>query len=159
MTQSTTTPESTDEPAPRRSDTAELWAAFIRWLLFGVALAVLPVLVNWMSLLTRGLDGGTGAVFGGGELLLVSAVLGATAAGDLMGVRSRRFIVFRSVLTGLNIVLLLFASLWFADIAATIRAETDIDRGFVTMGSAIVFAFEVVIGACSFIVTRLEDRR
>ncbi|MEU6246086.1 hypothetical protein [Glycomyces sp. NPDC047010] len=153
----------TTEPAasanPTRSDTAELWAAFLRWLLYGIVLAVLPIAVNWVSLMTRGLDASFSAVLGGGELLLVSAVLGATAAGDLMGARTRRFIVFRTVLTGGNLILIVFASLWFADTTAVLRAGTDIDRGFVALGSLVVLVSEIVVCACSFLVTRLEDKR
>jgi hypothetical protein len=161
MTQtSTPAPEPLPQaPTHPQNETAELWAAFLRWLLYGVALAILPIAVNWMSLLTRGLDANLGAILGSGELLLVSAVLGATAAGDLMGARTRRFIVFRTVLTAFNLILIIFASLWFADTAATIRENPDIERSFVTAGSIVIFLSTVVIGGCSFFVTRLEDKR
>jgi hypothetical protein len=155
----TSEPESPDAPVYSASDTAELWAAFLRWLLIGVALAILPIAVNWMSLLTRGLEANLGAILGSGELLLVSAVLGATAAGDLMGARTRRFLIFRTVLTAFNLILIIFASLWFADTAATIREDSDIKRGFVTAGSIVIFLSTVVISGCSFFVTRLEDKR
>lgn len=138
---------------------AELWAAFIRWLCFGVTLAVLPIVTNWVSALTRGAEISVSAVLGNGELLLVSAVLGATSIGELMGARTRRFIVFRSVLTGINLPLILLASIWFADIAATIRNEISVDQWFVSVGSASVFLTELVISGCSFLVTRLEDKR
>lgn len=148
-----------DEPPQPSTDTAELLAAFIRWLLFGIVLAVLPVAVNWISLQTRDLDASHTVVLGSGELLLVSAVLGATATGDLMGARSRRFLVFRTMLTGFNVILMILASLWFADVAATIRADDKVDREFVAFGSLVVFATTIIICACSFVVTRLEDTR
>jgi hypothetical protein len=114
---------------------------------------------NWVSLATRGQEATLEAVLGGGELLLVSTVLGATACGDLLGVRTRRFVVFRTVLTAFNVITMIFTSLWFADTAATMRASPDFDRTFVTTGSAAMFGLTVAICACSFFVTRLEDKR
>ncbi|WP_335986714.1 hypothetical protein [Glycomyces sp. MUSA5-2] len=161
MTRTTTdaTEPARDEEPADPADLAELWAAFIRWLLYGIVLAVLPVAVNWMSLQTRGMEASPTAVLGSGELLLVATVLGATATGDLMGARTRRFLVFRTSLTGCTVILMIFASLWYADIAATIRAGDRFERDFTAAGSFAVFVIMVVICACCFVVTRLEDKR
>jgi hypothetical protein len=150
------TPDMTE---PLGDPLSELWAAFVRWVCFGITLAVLPIATNWISSLTRGGEVSAWNILGNGELLLVSAVLGATSVGELMGARTRRFIIFRSVLSGFNLPLILLASIWFADISATVRSDVDVDQRFVAIGSLVVFLTEVTISGCSFLVTRLEDKR
>ena len=54
MTRPQIAPSETDsgKSTPQQGTYTELWAAFIRWILCGVALALLPVAMNWISLLS-----------------------------------------------------------------------------------------------------------
>jgi hypothetical protein len=142
---------------PRRSTTS-LWAAFIRWILCGVGLALLPVGMNWVSLNSRGTEVSPSVILGNGELLLVSAAIGATATSELIVHKTERFELVRSLLVGFNFILVLAASVWFGDLSAASRSNEEIDYGFVSTGSVIVFVSELIVSGGSFLITRAEER-
>jgi hypothetical protein len=146
-------------PGADPPDAAELWAAMIRWMLFGVGLALLPIAWNGISSLARGGDASFTTVLGNGELLLIAAVLGATTAGDLVGIQTKRFGVVRSTLLGLNFVCIMLATLLFGDFAATARSgDYQLDQAVVTRFSVLLFLVSLVVSASSHFVAKLVTR-
>ncbi len=89
----------------------------LRWLMFGVAFAVLPLVLNLLLAFTRDLPVHGDQVLGQGELLLVSAGVAASGAGELSGEPVRELRRLQIVLSGLAYLIVCLASLWFASTA------------------------------------------
>jgi heme/copper-type cytochrome/quinol oxidase subunit 3 len=127
--------------------------------LFGVGLALIPVILNAVAALTRQEPNFTlEDLFVHGELLLVSAAVVGAALAELFDQARPRFRVLRIVTGGFSVLLICGASVWFADIAAGIRDSKDLDAHFITMGSLGVFLFAIVAGTSCLVLAQLEER-
>jgi hypothetical protein len=87
-------------------------------------------------------------LLGQGELLLVSAGVAASGAGELSGEPIRQLRRLQIVLSGLAYLIVCVASLWFASTATLRVANRTVDDGVVAYGSVIVFGAAIVTGAC-----------
>lgn len=119
----------------------------LRWLMFGVAFATLPLLLNLLLAMTRDLQVGWVQLFGQGELLLVSAGVAASGAGELSGetvTALRRFQIF---LSGSAYIIVCLSSVWFAGTATLRAADQKVDEVVVANGSLLVFTCAIVTGA------------
>jgi hypothetical protein len=128
----------------------------IRWTMFSVAFAVLPVAYNGLSALTRGKPISYDALLQNGELLLVSAGVAASAAGELFGRQEHLLKNIRLFLVGMSFITVCVASLWFADIATAVRAHELVDKQAIAQGSTLVFLCSVVCGGCCMALSRME---
>jgi uncharacterized membrane protein len=143
------------------SDRGEVGAAvrekLLRWAFFGLVFAVLPIIFNAVSAVTRNQDISLYVLLSHGELLLVSAGIAAASGGELFGSEESRFRQTRLFLVGMSFLIVCAASLWFADIAAANRANEILNRGFVAIGQLAVFGSSAVTGGCSIIVSGLKQ--
>ena len=89
----------------------------VRWLMFSVVLALIPIAFETLSLLTRGKSATVGQMLEHGELYLVATGLCATATGELFG-SGERLPRKKIICGGATIIVLLFAALCFADVSA-----------------------------------------
>lgn len=125
----------------------------IRWLVFSVIVALLPLAFNALRL--RTLD--PAAIYGRGELLLVTAALTAAAIGDLLGPEaSQARVVGKLFIAGGCVVDLVLASAWFGDISAALRGAEGIgtDPSHVAAMSGVLFALAVAAGGSAKILSR-----
>jgi len=128
----------------------------VDWLIFGVVLTLLPFLAVIFLDVDRNTSPKPASLFGHGELLIVAAVIAAGAIGELTLTRkrsSRR--VSRRITLGFCIVIFGATTLWFADISALILAKQPPQPQTVAMGSIIIFAFTVIAGLSSLLLSEV----
>lgn len=93
----------------------------VRWLLFTVALAVVPFAFFVVRGLTYGRAPTPAEVLGGGDLYLVAAAACAAGIGELAGTRTSRPPPLQVATIGFALLVVVFAALLFADAAAARR--------------------------------------
>jgi len=128
----------------------------LRWLMFGVAFATLPLVLNLLLAATRNLPVSWEQLLGQGELLLVSAGVAASGAGELSGEPVRQLRRFQIVLSGLAYIIVCLASVWFAGTATLRGADQPVNERVVAFGSLVVFLSAIVNGACCVALSRLH---
>ncbi|MBN4056090.1 hypothetical protein JYT20_00040 [Rhodothermus sp. AH-315-K08] len=125
--------------------TGNLTARLVKWLIFSVVLALLPIAFNAIHVLTRSGDPTLENLLGGGELLLVAAAISAASIGYLVpGGKDRP--VRRIVAAGGAVIVLVMTSYYFADIAAA-PVSPPLDTSVITLLSGLFFLFAVLAGA------------
>jgi hypothetical protein len=122
-------------------------AAFVRWLMFHVAAALCPLGAHALFLTTKSAEVSLPAIFGEGELLLLSTVVSATGLGELVG-RGGRFQVPRVIVGGVNVILIIMACLYFASISVE-QSSADQHAAKVAHYSLLMFLCAVVCGGFS----------
>jgi hypothetical protein len=137
---------------PSRSTKAMVLKKILVWLIFGVAFALLPVIVNALNLATRGHGSSFPDLVGRGELLLTAAALCATATGDLLSTVSQLDSV-RLALAGLNLLMVAVASLWFGSVASAYLDGATVAKAFVCWGSTAVLVFSLITSTATVAVT------
>lgn len=89
----------------------------IRWLVFSVAIALLPLVANLLKTNTEITPWELSTIIGRGELLLIVAALCATAIGDLVG-STDHLQGWKIVSGGACIVLLLLATIYYEHVSS-----------------------------------------
>ena len=117
----------------------------IRWLIFSVLIALLPIGFNYLSMKTKSIPTSLEIICAQGELLIVSAALNAAALGELFGSGPASLMIAKIIAGGVCVIILLLTSLWFADIAATILLNKPLDANIIMKGS--LFAFFGTVAA------------
>jgi len=146
------------EVAPDRGEVgAAVREKLLRWAFFGVVFAVLPIIFNAVSAVSRNQNISLYVLLSHGELLLVSAGISAASGGELFGSEEPTFRQTRLFLVGMSFLIVCGASLWFADIAPANRANEILNRGFVAIGQLAVFGCSTVTGGCSIILSGLKQ--
>ena len=117
----------------------------VRWLLFGVGIAIVPICLNYLTLSGRGVSPSFTMLISRGELLLVAAVISAEAISRLIGSEKKRGI--RKVLAGGGCIIILFLCAgWFASISADLATGNHVDAQVVTYNSIWMFMFALISG-------------
>lgn len=111
----------------------------IRWCVFGVAIALLPVAFAWVSLLTTGQSATLNEVLENGALLLITAAISGAAIGELVG-SGRARIKLKLCAGGGCVVVLMACSLWYAQVSSTTVIRPEV----VMWGSIVMFLFGMV---------------
>lgn len=121
--------------------------SLVRWVIFSVIVALLPLGFNLLRDIGRGRGVSFVRLFSHGELLLVSAAISAGALGQLFGVRESLSIA-KVISGGACVVILTLASLWFADISGAGDSKPSLDTKAICKGSMIIFACTVIASCC-----------
>jgi hypothetical protein len=121
------------------------WAKLVKWLIFSVILALLPLAFNYLRLEMRGQDATLQALLGNGELLLVAAAISAAAIGEVIG-SGKAYGAPKFLAGGGALMILALASMQFADVAAA-QALPSYRPGVVVWASQFFFIFAVITGA------------
>ncbi len=128
----------------------------VRWFIFSVTIALLPLMFNYFRLLGRGENPDMNLVVSRGELLIVSAAIAAGAVGELIA--SGRALAIPKLISGGGCILILFlASLWFADISVAAISGQVIDARTVSVYSMYIFAFTVVSSGSSLVLAGISE--
>lgn len=100
----------------------------IRWFIPTVLIAViLPVGITSVALLTYGRDVNLAALSEHGELLIIAAVIGASAIGELAGSRTHRWKTGKMACLCTTAMLAALAAGWFGIvISATVKIDADV---------------------------------
>lgn len=119
-----------------------------RWLIFGVGIALIPLLFSLMNMVTKGKFEGIETVVDNGELLLIAATISAGAVGELIGAGTHRS---RAKLCagGGCVATLMLSSLYFASISVAHNTSQTVDKEIVAIVSAVLFVCGVITsGSC-----------
>ena len=123
----------------------------LKWLIFSVVIALLPIIFYSLQLLTRGLSPTLELVTSKGELLLISTAMAAGALGELITSQSDKKI-FKIIAGGGSVIILLICSLYYADVASCILTNQAIQAEVVSRISIIGYCFSFISsGSCIFI--------
>src|SRR4051794_279524 len=152
----TSGPAEPEKPPAKRPAEAVLASVF-RWFFFGVGLALLPILASGLAALTRDQPHfRVDSVLAGGELLLVASAIVGAALAELFYQTRPRFPILRLSTGGFSFLLIVAASLWFAEIAAERRDGTQLDDHFIAVGSLVVFGLSLLSGVSCLVLAELE---
>ncbi len=124
---------------------------FLKWLIFGVILALLPIGFNLVYALTVfGLWPSAAFLFGRGELLLLAVGLSSSTLGNLMLGR-HRWRTLRLVVAGVCAADIAFASFYFALISGKYVMRGSTDTGVEVTISLALYVVAVVSGGTSVV--------
>jgi hypothetical protein len=128
----------------------------VRWAVFRVIIALVPLAFNLASMLTEGkLE--LVQICSRGELLLISAVISAGAIGEIIGVVEGHNIG-KLFAGGACVITLFIASHWFATISTAIRLEKQVNSEGIAIGSVILFIITVIAGGCCVALSGVEKK-
>jgi hypothetical protein len=127
-----------------------------KWVFFNILIALLPVFLNLLGLLTRGKAPSISLLFSHGELLLLSSAISAAAIGELIA-SSRNYIVLKLISAGSNLIILYLSAYWYADIvniynSSTLSASPDV----IASGSIIMFTFTIITSGSCIILAEIQ---
>ncbi len=119
----------------------------LRWMLFSVLVALIPLLLRWVALLSQymGVSNASTLVLARGELLLISTAIAADAIGDLVA-SSQRNRSAKILAAGFCVLSLLFSALWYATNSTIIDMGGSTNARIVAVGSVVVFVVTILAG-------------
>ncbi len=130
----------------------------LNWLIFSVAMALLPIVFTALSLRTRGNAVDFATLVSHGELLIVAAALSARGVGEILLARSPNSLT-RTIVGGAALVILGLASLYFADVAAGHRSGDRLQIDVIRDTSLWLFGFSVATGGSCIALREASDAR
>lgn len=120
----------------------------IKWLIFSVMIALLPIIFNAIKMITRNNPIELEILFSNGELLIISVAIASAAVGELLGSGEDKIIV-KYFAGGGCITIIALASLWFADISTSMRLGENLNKYFISAGSIVMFFLTLIsAGSC-----------
>jgi hypothetical protein len=118
----------------------------IRWMMFGVVLSLLPIGASYLGAAAFGKTPDFVKFLGRGDLLLVSATIGAAAAGELFGSRTRAGGGLEVFMAGLAIAVAVLAALLFGVITTAKSLGELPAEGFIAACTTVLFLVGVASG-------------
>jgi hypothetical protein len=129
----------------------ERFERLVKWIVFSVVISLLPLAADWANRISQGRSGISedvlAEVLAHGELLLISAAIAADAVGDLIGSRPE-FKMLKYLAGGACLAIILFGSLWYADIAANFRDGLALDHVMIAKWSTWILGLTVFTSGC-----------
>ena len=121
-----------------------------RWLIFGVLLALVPLIFSWAARQMRSQPSDLHTVLANGELFLVTAAISGAAVGELVGVvRSARQPFWEIVAGGCCLIVVVLSAHLFADIAAVRATAATVDPARVSAWSLWLYGIGLVASGSS----------
>lgn len=117
----------------------------VKWVIFSVLMALVPLITAALIQLTRSITPSMDDLIGRGELLLITAALCARSCGELFSSDGGRKTA-KVVAGGSTMVILLLTAIYFADVASAVRTKTTIDSGLVAGISIVTYISALVSG-------------
>ena len=121
-----------------------------------MAKAALPVMMNFFFAITQAFSPTLSSLMGQGELLIISAGVAATGAGELQGAALDRLRRVQIFLTAMAYLVVCVSSLWFASVATELAMDKPFDRTTVASGSLVIFAAAILSGGCCVAISGLR---
>lgn len=130
---------------------------FARWFVFGVLIALLPILVDFIVKRSEWSQPSLNDLLGRGELLLISAGLCSAAIGELLGTGSK-FATLKIISGGGCLLVLASASLSYANLAGKMSKNIIFSADVVSHDSLIIYLVGVVASASCVILAELAPQ-
>ena len=115
-----------------------MWKKLIKWFIFSVLLALLPLLTNYLLHKIAQTPITLEKLLSHGELFLIATALGATALGEIIASHKQRGIL-TTCSGGGCLLIVITSSMLFAFVSGTPLFKANIDISFVKMLSIIVY--------------------
>ncbi len=128
-------------------------ARLFRWLIFGVVVALLPLIVAYVSRRTDGLVPVWTELLGRGELLLICAGVCSAAYGEVLGTGSE-LRAFKILAGGICLMALLVSALVYAHITERVASNAPIAMDVICHDS--LFLYIVGVAASTACVVLAE---
>ena len=123
----------------------------VKWFIFGVLLALVPLCSGWIFKLIFGGDASLKALLAQGELLLITAGLCAAGVGGLMG-SDNTLKKAKIISGGLSVIVLLLSALIFSLISNPGILSTPPDTEVVMNASIVIYICAFLSsGACAYL--------
>ena len=103
-----------------------MFERFCRWILFGVLIALIPIIFHYICLYFDDARPSIAKVIAHGELLIISVGMTSTAIGELLGWKGGKTI-YKIIIGGACVILLIFSSLLFSHIAGN-SGDISVDK-------------------------------
>ena len=113
-------------------------AKLIRWLIFGVAISLIPLAYNFLNLQLRGASPTLIQLVKNGELLLIICAFCAASIGALVG-SGPRMLPLKLICGGGALIILMLSALYFSDVSALAAGIMENELDAQASGSQIVF--------------------
>jgi hypothetical protein len=127
---------------------------FLRWVIFGVLFALVPLFFSWMAREVRMQPSGLHVLLANGELFLITAGISGTALGELVGVvRGARRPFWEIVSGGCCLIVLVLSAHLFADVSAVRATAATIDPVRVSTWSIWLYVVGLVASGSSMALT------
>jgi len=125
---------------------------FLRWFIFSVLVALVPLFITGVILITKETPPPILlTVLGSGQLLLISTAIAADAIGDLI-CASIEYATLKIIAGGGCVIALMCGALWYAANSAMLEFGKPGRASTVTKGSLIIFLLTVIsAGACKML--------
>ena len=136
-----------------------LTAKLMRWLIFSVVLALVPLAFTALRLSTRGDSPSLLTcllrAISRGELLLIAAILCGRSSGELVG-SGTSYRISKTISAGGAVILLMLAALYFADVTAAQLSGQHIEAALVQKVSLILFVCGLFCSASCLTLAELQ---
>lgn len=123
----------------------------LKWFLFSVIVAILPVALDALKLLTRSKGVTLDGIVGKGELLLIVVGLSAAAVGDLVE-KNSHYVKLKLLSAFLGVLTIGIASWYFAYVADSYASGASVSSSVVATTSIWLLIFAVATGAGCLII-------
>jgi hypothetical protein len=123
------------------------------WFIFSVLMALVPLAAGVAKQMTSNADINLAAVVAQGQLLLITAGLCATSLGDLIG-SGKTARTAKILAGGFTLVVLTFATLYFADITAALAKGEALNIDVIRNTSLACYASAFVAGGSCVALSR-----
>jgi hypothetical protein len=127
----------------------------VRWLIFSVVIALLPLAFNYIRILIQGTNPTLVVLLSRGELLLVSAAIAAAAIGELIA-SGEEWRIAKYVAGGGCVSVLFLTSALFAEISNATYSGAAVNSALISSSSALLFGFAVVSSASCIVLAELR---
>jgi UDP-N-acetylmuramyl pentapeptide phosphotransferase/UDP-N-acetylglucosamine-1-phosphate transferase len=126
----------------------QLLDRILRWLMFGVLVALIPFLFTVVSALLRNYDINWYSILSHGELLLITVCICAGALGDLLSTRARSK-GLELLLGGFATIIVILASYTFSDISSSVIEKEMLNKDWILQLSLWFFSAGFIVSLTS----------
>jgi hypothetical protein len=133
-----------------------MWIKFLRWLLFGVCVALMPLGWNALRTVIRGGIPTLQELCSHGELFLIAGAIAARALGEI--VASGRDLGIYKLLSGVGCVgVLMVSSVLFADVSGYLSMGQSYDKASTAWISIYIYLFNLFASGSCVILSTLSE--
>ncbi len=129
-------------------------ARLFRWLMFGVVVALLPLIAAYVSRRTDGLIPAWTELLGRGELFLICAGVCSAAYGEILGTGSG-LRALKIVAGGISLMALLISSLVYAHITERVANHVPIAMDVICHDSLFVYLLGVAASTACVVLAEI----
>ena len=119
----------------------------IRWIIYGVAIALLPLIFQLIILIASGAKASLVAVTSQGELLLISVCMVAAAIGEIIICDTNKK-KFKMISVGSCLLLLIMSALLFAVISQSNPLSISLDNNAISDISLYLYFCSLISSGC-----------